>query len=149
MTGILLLTMALALSCSSFASAEIAPKEYERVSNQLGQALEFYRVLARPGVSFKDEDLLRRDPMRPLVDAAGNPVPGADLFDGPVLQGIIHSEGFTRALIDDKFYAAGDSFGPYTIREIRDEGIELEQGSSSIFIPLYQQPQPKKEKPPS
>ena len=146
MTGILLLTMALALSCSSFASAEIAPKEYERVSNQLGQALEFYRGLARPGVSFKDGFLLRRDPLRPLVDAAGHPVAGADLFDGPVLQGIIHSEGFTRVLIDDKFYASGDTFGPYTIREIREDGIELEQGDSPLFIPLYSPSQPKKEK---
>ena len=136
MTGILLLTMVLALSYSSFTSAEIAPKEYERLTNQLAKTVELYRSLAKQEITL-DKMLLRRDPLASLIDAQGNPTAAAGLFDGPVLQGIIRSEGFVRVLIDDQFYAAGDSFGPYTVREIRDDGIDLEQGASTVFVPLY------------
>ena len=130
------------IAFSRFACAEIAPKEYERVTNELGRAMELYRGLAKSDIAV-DETLPRRDPLRALVDSEGHSVSSADLYDGPILQGIVHSEGFVRVLIDDKFYAVGDSFGPYTVREIRDDGIELGQGNSSLFIPLYPESQRK------
>ena len=131
----LLLAMAVFVPLS--VRAEVAPKEYERMTNQLAKTMELYRSLAKQEIT-SDPTLLRRDPLASLIDAQGNPTASAaGVFDGPVLQGIIRSEGFVRVLIDDKFYAVGDSFGPYTVREIRDDGIELEQGTASVSIPLY------------
>ena len=123
--------------------AEIALKEYERVGNELGRAMQLYRNLARANIVL-DKVLPRRDPLRALIDSEGNPMSPAGLYDGPVLQGIVRSNGFTRALIEDQFYSEGDAFGPYQVQKIRDDGVELEQGGSVLFVPLYRDSQEKR-----
>ena len=128
---------------SRTACAEIALKEYERVGNELGQAMQLYRNLAKANIVL-DKALPRRDPLRALIDSEGNPVADADLYDGPVLQGIVRSNGFTRALIEDQFYSEGDAFGSYKVQKIRDDGVELEQGGSVLFVPLYRDSQEKR-----
>ena len=117
-------------------AADIAPKEYQRVTNQLSQAVQLFRNLAKIKSSF-DEKLPRRDPLKALVDGQGKFVGAAGLYDGPQLEGIVHSDGFIRALIDNQFYAVGDTLGPYRIQEIRDDGVQLEEKNSTLFVPLY------------
>ncbi len=125
------------------AYAEISPKEFDRVTNDLTKTLEFFRGFTETRVALEGS-VLRRDPTKSLIDASGKPLSSMGLYDGPVLQGIIRSEGFTRVLMNDKLYALGDTIGTSKIREIRNDGIEVEEGNSTIFIPLYSEPQEKK-----
>ena len=142
--GIHFLTAVLMLVIfSSRTQAEVAPREYERIAKEFSGAFERIPNLTRPEMNF-DELLSRRDPLRPLIDLEGRPVKGTGLSDGLTLQGIIHSEGFTRVLIDDQLYSEGDAVGPFKLRKIRQDGIELEQAGSVTLVPLYRDSQEKK-----
>ena len=143
MKKIISTSLTILLISASFAHAEIALKEYERVENKLGRAAQLFRNLAKVDIAL-DKALPRRDPLRALIDSEGNPVAGADLYDGPVLQGIVRSNGFTRALIEDQFYSEGDAFGPYKVQKIGDDGVKLEQDGSVLFVPLYRDSQEKR-----
>ena len=131
---------------SGIAQAEVAPREYERIAKDLSQALGQIPNLAKPEVKNLDELVSRRDPLRPLIDSEGNPVKGTGFSDGPALQGIVRSEGFTRALIDDQLYSEGDAVGPFKLRKIREDGIELEGEGAVSFLPLYPSADAKKAK---
>ena len=123
---------------NSLVCAEVSPQEFKHVTNALSQALKLCQASS---VSEKTADATwaGRDPLRPLIDSEGNPVKGTGFSDGPALQGIVRSQGFTRALIDDQLYSEGDAVGPFKLQKIREDGIELEQGGSVSFIPLYPQ----------
>jgi len=129
-------TLGIVLILSSVAQAAVLPQEYERITKELSQMLKLYRHLVQLGEA-DEPALARRDPLRALIDSEGKPVNAPGLYEGIYLRGIVRSEGFNRALVDDKLYAEGDSVGSYSIQEIRDDGITVAQGNSVLFIPLY------------
>ena len=100
--------------------------------------MERFKALSDSGTGY--DEVFRRDPMQPLVDARGNIISSVGLHSGLVVQGIIWSEGSEEArtaLVDDEFYVQGDIVGPYRILEIRSDGLFAQSEDKTVFIPLY------------
>ena len=85
--------------------------------------------------------VLKRDPLRPLVNESGNVIFSAGLHDGLLVQGIIYSSELKTALVDDRFYGEGDSVGPYKILRIERNGFYAEGPEGEVFVPLYPEEQ--------
>ncbi len=111
------------------------PTEQEVMAKALSHSIETFRKLSEPGPGYNV--VLHRDPMEPLIDGQGNIINQTGLHEGLVVQGILYSEGFKSVLVDDQFYFAGDSVGPYRILEIKSDGFLAQNEGKTIFIPLY------------
>ena len=137
----------LIIMCFPFSTASAGEiGEHEVMAKALTHSIETFRKLSESGSDYNV--VLRRDPMEPLIDGQGNIVNSAGLHEGLIVQGIIFSEGFKAALIDDKFYYAGDTVGSYRILEIKSDGFLAEdENKKSVFVPLYSNNSQTQEKP--
>jgi hypothetical protein len=106
----------------------------ERAMEQLSQAIAAYKQAAAPSAGY--DVVFRRDPMQPLVDAQGRPVTFSGLHGGLSVQGIIWSDERPLAVIDDELFAQGDAVGPYTILQVRQDGVITQRGDEYLFVPL-------------
>ena len=111
------------------------PAEHEVMAKALSHTMDVFRKLSEPGSGYNV--VLRRDPLEPLIDGQGNVVSGTGLHEGLVVQGIMYSEGFKSALVDEQFYFVGDTVGPYRILQIKPDGFLAQDGEKTIFVPLY------------
>ena len=116
-------------------AVDAAPvRGYERIAQQLSQALETSNALARETAPY--DAFFRRDPMRALVDAQGQLVTSTGLRSGYVVQGIIWSEDRPLAVLDDELLREGDMIGPYFILQIQSVGLVVQRGTDVFFVPL-------------
>ena len=115
-----------------------AAPQLEQTIEKLSKAIETHKGLKQNRAGY--DIVFRRDPMRRLIDAGGNLVEEG-LQGGLAVQGIIRFENSIFALVNDKFYAKGDTVGPYQILDIRPEGIDARRDGKTLFIPLYTQNQ--------
>ena len=115
-------------------AAEVSPKTYERTANELGQTIQSVDAMHQDAGGC--DAVFRRDPLRPLVDAQGQLISSAGMSGGLSVQGIIWSDERPLAVIDDELFAQGDTVGPYTIVQIRADGVTVRRGDETIAIPL-------------
>ena len=118
---------------STVALATAAPN-YERSVDQLSQAITTYKDLTQHPEKY--DVAFRRDPMKPLVDAQGNILATSGMKDGLSVQGVIWSEEHPLVVIDGDLYAEGDTIDQYTIAEIRKDGVAVQNGTATQFIPI-------------
>ena len=111
-----------------------AQTDYARLAEQLSQAIETSREFAAAGPGY--DVVFRRDPMRALVDSQGRLVTSAGLHGGFSVEGIIWSADRPLAVIDDELFAKGDTVGPYTILQIRQDGVVVQRGDDVRLVPL-------------
>ena len=111
-----------------------AAQNYARAVDQLSQAIGQYNDLSKEQEKY--DVVFRRDPMKALVDSQGNLVTSAGLHEGLSVQGIIWSETRPLVVIEDQLFAQGDTIDQYTIREIRRDGVTVQNGSETQFVPL-------------
>ena len=123
-----------AIWCVIAAGVEAAQNDYGRLAEQLSQAIEESRHAAAPRPGY--DVVFRRDPMRALVDAQGRLVTSAGLHGGLSVEGIIWSTDRPLAVIDDELVAKGDTVGPYTILQIRQDGVVVQRDNDFRLIPL-------------
>ena len=117
------------------ARAAVSPQAFERLTEQLQQAIAECRRLAEQVTPY--DVVFRRDPLRPLVDAQGALVTTSGLRGGLWVQGIIWSEGHPMAVVDDELVAPGAALGPYVIQWIKPDGVVVRrQDGETLFIPL-------------
>lgn len=109
--------------------------ELDITANALQKTIGQFSTLAETQSSY--DVVLRRDPLRPLVDTQGNVIFAAGLHEGLIVQGIIYSEEFKAALVDDRFYQAGEKIGPFEVLEIQQEGFLAHGPEGEVFVPLY------------
>ena len=133
--------MSLFLVCSSSFlagapvwAAEASPRAYERVTEQLSQAISASQQLDQEVVAY--DAVFRRNPMRPLVDGQGQLVTSVGLKDGLSVQGVIWSSDHPFAVIDEDLVAPGAIIGPYTILQIQADGVVVKRGDEVLTIPL-------------
>ena len=112
-------------------------KRYDAVAEDLSQKVQIFSEPLKKTGSV-DLGASRRDPLQSLVDAQGNILETA----GPksavlVLKGIVGSADSKTVLINDKFYAQGDSVDGYRILEIRPDGVVVQNDKDKVFVPLY------------
>ncbi|MDP3704150.1 MAG: hypothetical protein Q8R78_07155 [Candidatus Omnitrophota bacterium] len=122
-----------ALFCAG-SNALAATPSHQQIANQLSEAIEKCRGLALQGSGY--DAVFRRDPMRALVDSQGRLITSAGLHGGFSVEGIIWSPDRPLAVIDDELFAKGDTVGPYTIRQIRQDGVVVQRGNDFVLIPL-------------
>ena len=109
-------------------------REFEQLTQQLSTVAEECRTIPSQQAGY--DVGFGRDPMRPLGVGQGQP---ADLFKMPggfSLEGIIWSPKAPVAMIDGEFYRRGEGVGPYTLDEIRQNGIFIVRGKDRQWIPL-------------
>ena len=113
-----------------------AQPPYERITERLSEALEASRALAEERTPY--DVAFRRDPMRPIIDAQGHLISSAGLRGGLSAQGILWSADHPLAVVDDELFTEGETVGPYTILEIRTDGVIVQRGGDDqrLFIPL-------------
>ena len=133
MCHVLRVTWGVALALA-YPGIAMAGTSYERTTEQLSQAVQTYRDLTKEAGNY--DVVFRRDPMRPLIDAQGGLVTSAGLHGGLSVQGIIWSTDRPLAVIEDELFGAGDVLGPYTILQIREDGLIAQRGQDFLFIPL-------------
>ena len=133
--AVVLLVAALFLTSHVAESADVSPRAYERTANELGQAIQSIDVMHQDAAGGYDA-VFRRDPLRPLVDSQGQLISSAGMSGGLSVQGIIWSDERPLAVIDDELFAQGDTVGPYTIVQIRADGVTVRRGDETIAIPL-------------
>ena len=114
--------------------------DYQQVADQLSQTMKLFSEAQKDGTARYDV-VFKRDPMRTLIDEQGRLVSARGLSNGLTVQGILHSQGLTTALINDQFYHEGDTVGAYKILEIRSDGLKAQWGDKVLFIPLYPDPE--------
>ena len=106
----------------------------EETVRQLSQAVESERQRANEAGGY--DVVLRRDPMRALVNAQGQMITAAGLSGGFAIQGIVWSDTRPLAIIDDALVAQGDRIGPYTIVRIQRDGVVVQREGVTQTIPL-------------
>ena len=106
----------------------------EQTASDLAQAIESTKVAASTGPGY--DAVFRRDPMRPLVDGEGNLLTSVGFQDGLSVQGIIWSDERPLVVVDDELLAEGGTVGPYTIMDIQPDGVTVQQGDHTLFVPL-------------
>ena len=106
----------------------------EQVTQQLSQALASVRSLATQVVPY--DAVFRRDPTRALVNEQGELMTSTGLHGGLAVQGIIWSDQRPLAVVDDELVAQGDVVGPYTVTEIKPDGLIAASSAETVFIPL-------------
>ena len=115
-------------------SAKGSTERYEQTADQLAQAVESAQALEEQGGGY--DAVFRRDPLKPLINDAGEVVSPLGFTNGLLVQGIIWSDERPLAVVDDELYAAGDAVGPYTIVEIQQEGVMVARDGETSFVPL-------------
>ena len=133
------------LCLSSAVMAATTSKDHGRTAEQLAQAIDICKRLAQQTVGY--DVVFRRDPMRPLVDSHGELLSTAGMSGGFSIQGIIWSDARPLAVIDDELFAQGDVVGPYTILEIKPDGVVVARGNETLLIPLDRGLEPQQEHP--
>ena len=122
-------------SVASVAAAKAAPKEYNRLTQELTAALATGKQMTSQLAGY--DVVFRRDPMQALVDEQGTLVTSAGLHGGMSVDGIIWSEDHPLAVIDGDLVPPGGSIGPYVVREIKQDGVVVTQGQGDpVTIPL-------------
>jgi hypothetical protein len=121
------------LLATPVAASETA--DYQMFAKALSNSLERFHQITKANSEY--DVVLLRDPTQSLIDSEGNVINTSGLHKGLVVQGIIRSGKDKSALIDDQFYAEGDSVGPYKILEIKENGFEALKGAEKVFVPLY------------
>ncbi len=119
---------------SPTASADAIPKDDRQLVHELSQAVDAARRFSAQTPPF--DAVFRRNPMQPLVNDKGEPMGMATSHDGPAVQGIIWSEEHPLVIIDDELMGKGAVMGPYTISEIRSDGVVVAYKGETLFIPL-------------
>ena len=114
--------------------ASAALHTYERTFERLSQAVKAHRSLAEQMPPY--DAVFRRDPMQALINDSGELVSSSGLHGGYSVQGIIWSGASPLAVIDDELYVQGDTVGPYTIRQVLPEGVIVQRGNDTLWIPL-------------
>ena len=114
--------------------AEAASSGYEQTIEQLSDALVSVQTLAKQVAPY--DAVFHRDPMRAVVNEQGELVSSAGLRGGLSVQGIIWSDQHPLAVVDDELVAQGEAVGPYTIVEIRPDGVVARYGENTISVPL-------------
>lgn len=104
------------------------------------QAAETSRKLSQRLVAY--DAYFRRNPMQGLIDAEGNINGISEGSNALCVQGIIWSDQKPLVIVDDALYAPGAAIGPYTIEEIRTDGITVKRGEDKLFVPLDRGLQP-------
>ena len=124
------------IGCCLFSSVAAGTQlqEYEQTIQQLSKAIDTYRASSAERAGY--DAAFGRDPMGPLVDAQGQPAIVSGLPGGFALQGIIWTPGAPMALIDGELYRVGDTVGPYTLREIREDGFFAVRGKNRQWVPF-------------
>ena len=115
----------------------------ERTVEQLAQAVTTSQGLIESIAPY--DAVFRRNPMQPLVDGQGQWISGSGFSNGLSVQGIIWSDQQPFAIVDDTLYAPGAHVGPYTIVEIKEQGIVVERTGVRLFVPMdrgLEQPTP-------
>lgn len=107
---------------------------YERMAEELSQATRGYRALVQEMRPY--DSYFHRDPLQPLVDAQGHVVTAVGMHDGLAIQGIIWSDQKPLAIIEDELVAPGAQVGPYTVLQVRADGIVVQYGEDYLLIPL-------------
>ena len=120
--------------CLTITSTVMATPNYDKTVDQLSQAVTTYKELT--GHPEKYDVAFRRDPTKPLVDGQGNILSASGMKDGLSVQGIIWSDANPLAVIEGDLYAPGDTIDQYTIAEIRKDGVTVQSGTTTQFIPL-------------
>lgn len=122
--------------CSSMAACRLAEAATadERAIEQVADATATHQKLLEGNAPY--DAVFRRDPMRQLVDERGELTMASGFSSGYAVQGIIWSPEHPLAIIDDELYATGAQVGPYTILEIRADGVVAQRGSETLFVPL-------------
>lgn len=107
----------------------------EQIIDQLAQAVRTAQALAQRDPI--DDVGSCRDPLQPLVDQHGQVISVVGLSGDFLVQGIVWSNQRPLAVIDDEVVGVGDVVGPYTVLEIRADGVLVQQGTETSFLPLY------------
>ncbi len=117
-------------------SVPAAQPPYERTTKRLSETLAASRALAKERDPY--DVAFRRDPMHPIIDAQGHLMSSAGLRGGLSIQGVLWSEDHPLAVVDDELFTEGETVGPYTILEIRTDGVIVQRGGDDqrLFIPL-------------
>ncbi len=116
--------------------AGVSPRDYQRMVEQLSEAVESRRVVS---ASFDAYDVVfRRDPMRPIIDQQGDVAMPQALRDGLSVQEILFADQRPLAVSDGEVFVSGETVGPYTILGIRSDGLVAQRGNQMLFIPADQ-----------
>ena len=113
---------------------EAASAGDEQSIQQLSQALETVQSLAKQAAPY--DAVFRRDPTRALVNEQGELVTSTGLHSGLAVQGIIWSDHHPLAVVDDELVAPGEVVGPYTVTEIKPDGLTAASSTDTVFVPL-------------
>ena len=113
---------------------EAASAGDEQTIQQLSQALESAQSLAKQAAPY--DAVFRRDPTRALVNEQGELVTSTGLHGGLAVQGIIWSDHHPLAVVDDELVAPGEVVGPYTVTEIKPDGLTAASSTDTVFVPL-------------
>ncbi len=116
--------------------AGVSPRDYQRMVEQLSEAVESRRVVSAQTDSY--DVVFRRDPMRPIIDPQGDVAMPQALRDGLSVQEILFAEQRPLAVSDGDVFASGETVGPYTILGIRSDGLVAQRGNQMLFIPADQ-----------
>ena len=116
------------------ASARAESSVYQRTAEELSQAMVLSRKLGGQRVPY--DVVFRRDPMRACIDAEGHLVSVGSLHGGLSVQGILWSEAHPFVVVDDELFSEGDAIGPFTLLEIRSDGVVAQRDGQTLFIPL-------------
>jgi len=125
---------ALGASLCGVAAAKAAPRDDQQLVLQLTAALASCREVAKRTVGY--DVVFRRDPMRALVDEQGRLLTSAGLHGGLSVDGVIWSKERPLAVVDDELFAQGATLGPYTVLQIRQDGIVVKRKTDILLIPL-------------
>ena len=124
------------VACCAFGvlNAQAGQTDYGQLTKQLSETVSMQRTLARRATGY--DVVFRRDPMRALVSSQGELVTSAGLHGGLSVEGIIWSSERPLAVIDDELYAQGQTIGPYTILQIRRDGVVVQKEQEYLLVPL-------------
>ena len=140
------ITLSIFSRATSRAQSSVAPAgSYGQMLKGLSRAIELYQKQGGPQEAYNV--VFRRDPVRSLVDEDGKIVHARGLSDSLAVQGIVRSKDLELALVNDRFFKAGDQVGPYKILEIKADGLSVERDGKTTFVPLYPQTEKKAEFP--
>ena len=124
-------SLAVSLSASL---AQASSQRPARTTDQLTEAITRFEQLDATAIPY--DVVFRRDPLRALVDANGQRISSSGFSGGLLVEGIIWSQDHPLAVIDDELVAAGQTVGPYTVREIHRDGVVVQRGEETHLIPL-------------
>jgi hypothetical protein len=133
---ILLILILLLTTIASIAhSSDIAP------ATVLAERLESStrELAAWKKESVVDLATVTRDPMIPVNSTVTQVGPSSVMNQSDTIRvaGIVGSVGDFLALVNGAVYRVGDSLGEYTIRDIHEDGIDVEKAGKTSAVQLY------------